>query len=331
MKKELKIPSLEGKRVLVTGGCGFLGSNLARRLVKDNSKVTLFVRPGKDKENIKDFENKVDIIEGDILNLKDVETTIKDKDYIFHLAWQTDLKKSMLQPIEDLKTDCIGLLNILESCKIHNKNVKIIFASTTTVIGVTDKIPASENQGTNPLSIYEANKLLGEKYLYIYSKIHGLKTTVLRLSNVFGEGQKIDNPSRGVLNFMIGKTLRNEPLTVYGTGNFIRDYCYVQNYVDAFILAAATENTNGEAYVLGSGNGLTFNEMVEKIKRITEELTGKKIEITHIPWPDEDNPINKRNFIADYGKFNRATGWYPRISFEEGLMRTIEYYYKKIK
>ena len=324
---ELKIPSLKDKKVLITGGCGFIGSNLTRRLVNDGAKVTLFVRSGKNKELIKDVESKIEIVEGDVLDLNCIKKAIKDKDFLYHLAWQTDLKKSMLQPGEDLKNDCLGLINILEACKTENPSIKIIFTSTTTVIGITDKIPANESNETNPLSIYEANKLLAEKYLYVYSKIHKLKTTVLRLSNVFGEGQKIDNPNRGVLNFMIGKALRNEPLTVYGTGNFIRDYCYVQNYVDAFILATKDE-TNGNVYVLGSGEGLTFNDVVKKVKEITEKLTGKKVEITHIAWPEEDNPINKRNFIADYGKFNKATGWKPRVSFEEGLKRTIKYYTK---
>jgi len=327
MKNEIDILSLKDKKVLITGGCGFIGSNLTRRLINDGAKVTLLVRSRKNKELIKDVESKLEIVEGNILDLNCVKKAIKDKDFLYHLAWQTDLKKSMLQPREDLKNDCLGLINILEVCRTENPNIKIIFTSTTTVIGITDKTPAEEHQETNPLSIYEANKLLAEKYFYIYSKIHKLKTTILRLSNVFGEGQKVDNPNRGVLNFMIGKALRNEPLTVYGTGNFIRDYCYVQNYIDAFILATKDE-TNGEVYVLGSGEGLTFNDVVRKIEEITEDLTGKKVEVTHVAWPEEDNPINKRNFIADYRKFNRATGWYPRISFEEGLRRTIKYYYK---
>lgn len=170
---------------------------------------------------------------------------------------------------------------------------------------------------------------MAEKYLNIYYKIYGIKTCSLRLSNIFGEFQRIDNPNRGVLNFMMGRALRGEKLTVYGEGNFVRDYCYVQNYIDAFILAALSERTNGNFYVLGSGEGMTFNEIVEKIKKIVELLTEKKVEITHIPHPQGENEINTRDFIADYSKFKKDTGWFPKISFEEGLKRTVEFYVNK--
>lgn len=128
---------------------------------------------------------------------------------------------------------------------------------------------------------------------------------------------------------MIGRALRGEPLTVHGEGDFIRDYCYVQNYVDAFIVTALSENTNGQVYILGTGEGRTFNEVVEKIKKITEPLIDKPVTITHIPFPEGEHKINKRDFIADYSKLREATGWIPKISFEEGLKRTIEFYIKQ--
>ncbi len=321
---------LQGKKILVTGGAGFVGSNLARKLLDEEAKVSIFIKPGANTERINDIKEKIEMIKGDLINKDDVEKAVKEKDCIFHLAWQTDLKLSMKQPQEDIKKDILGLINLLESCKEKNPTAKIVFASSVTVIGVTSKeeLPISENKTGVPLSIYEANKLAAENYLQMYHKIHKLKTCVLRFSNVFGEYQKIDNPSRGVLNFMIGKALRGEPLTVYGTGNFIRDYCYIQNYIDALILAATSDATNGQVYVLGSGEGKNFNQAVEKIKELVENRTGKKVEITHVPWPEEENEINKRDFIADYSKFREATSWHPKISFEEGLKRTIEFYHK---
>lgn len=316
---------IEGKKILITGGAGFVGCNLIRRLLELNAKVTVFIREGKNLENLQDILDKIEVIYGDLRNVSDVENNFKDKDFIFHLAWQTDLKKSMANPIEDVENDIIGLLNILETCKKNNPTAKIVFASATTVVGLPKKIPSNEDERENPLSVYEANKLLAEKYLQLYFKSYGLKTCTLRFSNVFGEYQRIDNPNRGILNFMIGKALGGEKLTVYGDGSFIRDYCYIQNYIDALILAAISENTNGKTYVLGSGEGRTFNEVVEKIKIIVESLTNKKVEITNVPDPNE-HEINKRNFIANHSKLSEDTGWKPEISFDEGLRKTIEFY-----
>lgn len=325
---------MKGKKVLITGGAGFIGSNLVRRLLEEGVEVSIFVLPGENLENIQDIkskiENKINIIGGDLTEKKDVEQAIQDKDYLFHFAWQTELKKSMAEPKKDIQNDIIGIINILEICREHNPNIKIIFASSVTVIGETEEISPKEEHREDPISIYEINKLAAEKYLQMYYKIYGLKTCTLRLSNVFGERQRIDNPNRGVLNFMIGRALRGEKITVYGEGDFVRDYCYVQNYIDAFILAALSDKTNGEFFVLGSGQGMTFKEAVTKIKNIVEEITTKKVIIEHVPFPEGEHSINKRNFISDYNKFKEATGWQPRILFEEGLRRTIEFYIKKL-
>ncbi|MBI5803153.1 GDP-mannose 4,6-dehydratase [Candidatus Pacearchaeota archaeon] len=322
---DLEFGKIKGSKVLVTGGAGFVGCNLVRKMLKLGAKITIFVKKGKDMENIRDLLNEIEVIYGDLTNISDVDKIITDKDYIFHLAWQTDLKKSMENPVADVQSDIVGILNLLEACKKKNPPVKIIFASATTVIGLPKKIPSNEDEKENPLSIYEANKLLAEKYLQMYFVNYQLKSSVLRFSNIFGEYQKIDNPNRGVLNFMIGRSLRGEKLTVYGDGNFIRDYCYIQNYVDALIIAAISDNTDGKTYVLGSGEGRTFNEVVEKIKSIVESLTDKKVEITHVHDPNE-HEINKRDFIADYSRFKEDTGWIPKISFDEGLRRTIGFY-----
>ncbi len=319
---------MQGKKVLITGGCGFIGSNLTRRLLELGAEVSIFKRAEDSEENISNIKEKLKIIEGDLTNEEDVINAIKGKDFLFHLAWQTDLKKSMINPKQDIQNDLIGLINILESCRKENPNVKIIFASSVTVIGETEEISPKEEHREDPISTYEINKLSAEKYLQMYYKIYGLKTCILRLSNVFGEYQRIDNPNRGVLNFMVGRALRGEELTVYGEGDFIRDYCYIQNYIDAFVLVAESEKTNGNFYMLGSGEGKTFVQIVEKIKEIVERLTGKKVEIEHIPFPGDSHNINKRNFIADYSKFNKATDWEPKISFEEGLEKTIKFYLK---
>ncbi|MFH1711524.1 MAG: NAD-dependent epimerase/dehydratase [Nanoarchaeota archaeon] len=318
-----------GKKVLITGGCGFLGSNLVRRLVKLGAEVSIFILPQEDKTRILDVGQEIEIIEGSLLDEKIIENAVKEKDFLFHFAWQTDLKKSMENPKQDLLNDGLGLIGVLEACRKQNKNIKIVFASTVTVTGNTNSMPSDEDEKINPLSVYDVHKLLAENYLTMYYSVYGLKTVSLRLSNVFGEGQRIDSPNRGVLNFMIGRTLRGEKLSVYGDGEFIRDYCYAENYIDAFLAAALSNKTEGNVYVLGSGQGKSFNEVVGKIKEIVEDLAKKEVIIEHVPFPQQDNAINKRNFIANYSKFKRDTEWQPKIGFDEGLKNTISFYYNK--
>ena len=327
---EFDFSEMAGKSVLISGGCGFLGSNLARKCLELGAKVSIFILPGEDRSRIGDIGEQLKIFEGDLRVEEDVAKAIEGIDYFFHFAWQTDLKQSMIHPLEDFKADGVGIINILESCRKHNPEIKIIFTSTVTVVGNISDIPADEMVLPNPGSVYDIHKLLGEHYLKMYHEAHGLNTVVLRLSNVFGEGQKIDNPNRGVLNFMIGRALRGEALTVYGEGDFIRDYCYVGNYIDAFILAAISDKTSGELFVLGTGKGLTFQEVVDKIKSVAEGLGGKKVEIAHVPFPGGDHKINRRDFIANFDKFNEATGWEPRVGFDEGLKNTVKFYLEKI-
>jgi len=250
----MEFDGLRNKKIVISGGGGFIGTNLGTRLLSLGAEV--FLVGNHFDERVDEIRERVQIIEVDI-NSEEFLEILDDADYLFHLAWQTELKKSMENPVEDLENDIGGLLKILERLK-DNKKIKIVFPSTTTVFGLTEELPVNESFKENPLSVYEVNKLMAEKYLQMYHQVYGLKSCILRLSNVFGEGQMINNPNRGVLNYMIGRALRGESLTVYGEGDFIRDYCYIQNYVDAFILAAVSEKTDGEMYVLGSGEGMNF-------------------------------------------------------------------------
>ena len=326
------IEEIRCKKILITGGAGFLGSTLAKRLINLGAEVNILIKKETDISRLEKIKEKIKIIYGDLTIKEDLKEVIKEKDFLFHLAWQTDLKKSNADPQKDISQDLIGLINILESCRENNPKIKIIFSSTVTVVGDINEIPVDESHSEKPISIYDVNKFAGEKYLYNYYKNYGIRFCVLRLSNVFGENQKIDSPSRGILNFMIGKAIRGEPLTVYGKGDFIRDYSYSEDYINAFILSAISKNTDGEMFVLGSEQGRTFNSVVEAIKKIGEEIMKKEIIITHIEPPNQqkgEEKINNRNFIANSTKFKKATGWFSKTNFEEGVKKTFEHHYGK--
>jgi len=296
---------MRNKSAVITGSNGFLGKNLIKRLSKLNYDITLI----KDKININ-------------TNLED----IIDKDYLFHFAWQTDLAKSMKNPRCDLTNDLGGLINILEECKKQKSKLKIIFPSTVTVAGDIKNIPSSGNEREKPLSIYDTNKLTAEHYLNVYYKNYGINFSCLRLSNVFGEGQRFDNPNRGVVNFMIGNAIKGKELNIYGDGEWIRDYSYVQNYIDAFIMVAESKKTNGQTYVLGSGKGRTFNEVVSTICKGVKEFYGIDTKVKHTSFPKETHQINMRDYIADTFKLKLDTGWKPKVNFEDGIRRTIQFY-----
>tara|TARA_B100000959_G_C14989293_1_gene627028 strand:- start:3666 stop:4700 length:1035 start_codon:yes stop_codon:yes gene_type:complete len=329
--KELLFPSLENKNILITGGLGFLGSNLAHRCLEYGGNVTLFNKSLNHERNISDIKDKVEIVIGDVRDSKKIDEVVNNKDYIFHFASQISHIVSMENPKLDVDINCNGTLNILESCKKYNPSAIIVFAGTVTQAGVIVNLPASEMQGDFPLSIYEANKLVCEKYLYIYHKVYGLKTVSLRFANIFGERQEVNSPKRGVLNHMIKRAMIGEPITVYGDGKFIRDYNYIQNIVDATLLAVNTDQTNGDYYIVGSGIGKTFKEMVEAVNNTVEKKTGKSTKIVFTPFPEDEKRIDSGDFIADYTKFNEATGWRPRISFEEGLEKTVLFYKDNLK
>lgn len=325
----IKIPSFKGENVLITGGLGFIGSNLTHMLVNQGASVTLFSLSNKNLRNIKEIENKVKVIYGDIRDKEKVKQLVKGKEHIFHFAAQINHFVSMQEPNLDTDINCNGALNILESCRRFNDKTNIIFSSTQP--GKVNKIPANEQDNYEPLTVYEVNKLACEKYLQLYYKIYGLKTTTIRFSNVFGERQQVTDASRGVLNHMIRRSMLSEPITIFGEGDLIRDYCYIQNYLEACMIVAKSNKTKGNFYVTGSGKGLTFKEMVKKVNAKVKELTGKSTEIVQIPFPEDQKKLDRGNFIADFSRLNSDTGWSPTISFDEGLKRTILFYQKRLE
>ncbi len=322
------LKSMKGEKVLITGGIGLVGSNVARKCLELGAEVTIFNKNFDKIKNIEDIKSRVKIIRGDIMDYEKIEESIFGMDYIFLFAGQVSHLKSMKNPFLDLNANCKATLNVLESCRKHNPDAKIIFSGTVREAGVISGKYVDETQREEPTSIYGLHKLTSEKYLQIYNKVYGLKTTTLRLTNVFGIGTYNTNAERSVINHFIKRALKEKKLDVYGDGGPLRDYNYVENVAEAFVCAAQSEKTNGEFYILGSGQGKTFIDFLDKLKNEIKNTLGFEIEINKIPVPEAVEKTVQGDVIADYSKLKDATGWQPKISFEEGIRKTIEFYYK---
>jgi len=328
---DFKINSLEGKQVLITGGLGFIGSNTAHRCIELGAETTLLSNSLSKTRNIKEILKKVKIVQADIRDEKKVVEAVKGKDLIFHFAGQISNLVSMKDPQLDVDINCIGTLNLLEAARRFADAVPIVMSGTTGQVGKPEKLPVNESLPDKPTSIYDANKLVCEKYLKIYFDAYGIPTTMLRLANVFGPRQQVLDPKSGVLNHMVKRAMVGEPITIYGEGNFLRDYNFVENVVDAFLLAAQSKAARGEHFVLGTGRGIAFKDMCNAVNETVKQFTGKSTEIKHVPFPDEVKKVDVGDFVADSSKFRKATGWFPKISFEEGLEKTVLFYKERLQ
>ncbi len=323
-----ELKRMDGQKVLITGGLGFMGSNLAVRCVELGAEVTILDKSFERIENIRDIEHKVKLLKGEITRYEDVEMAVRGKDIIFHLAAQISHFVSMENPSMDVDVNLIGTMNVLEACRNVNKNVKLVSVGTVTQSGVAKMLPIDESFTDWPIEIYSLHKLVCEKYFKIYNKVHGLNTTFFRLGTLYGDRQKIDDHKRGITNFFIGRIFRGEPITIYGDGLWKRDYNYIGNVIDALILATQNENARGESFLLG-GEIMYFVDMVKEVVNAVERVTGKRGEITFVEFPEGEKSVDVGDTEIDYNKVTKMIGWEPRLGFKEGIEKTVRYYHER--
>ncbi|MBE0691307.1 MAG: NAD-dependent epimerase/dehydratase family protein, partial [Anaerolineae bacterium] len=238
---------------------------------------------------------------------------------------QTSTYAANADPIADQAINVQPMLHLLETCRRHGGCPTVCFASTVTVAGIPEHLPVDENHPDHPLTIYDLHKQMSEQYLRWYAEQDFVRGVTLRLSNVYGPGPRSGSTDRGILNQMVRRALAGESLTVYGAGDQVRDYLYVEDVAWAFIAAALNgESLNGRHFVIGSGEGHTIAEAMEMIAKSAEARTGRKVPVIHVDPPATLSPIEKRNFIADSGRFRRITGWRPQWFLAEGIARTME-------
>jgi len=303
------------KKCIIYGGAGFIGSHIADDLLKHKFEVSIFDKLYASKKNIEHIESKINFIEGDFNNQVDISNSIKGHDYAIHLVSSTLPADSNLNPVYDVESNLVSSLYFIEEC-IKNKISKIIFVSSGgTVYGMPETIPIKENHPTNPTCSYGIIKLTIEKYLSLYKELNGIKYTILRLSNPFGERQ---NPklAQGLITHLLYKIKNKEAIEIWGNGKVVRDYFYIKDGVKS-VYKAIRYNGNINLFNISSGKGLSINEILEKFKKVLN----LKFEIKYLPPRNFDLPVN----ILDNSLAGKHLEWKPETGFDEALKKTWRY------
>jgi len=314
-----------GSRVLVTGGLGFIGSNLARRLVGAAAEVTVMdaMIPdyGGNLFNVHDIRDRVTVNIADVRDRAAMDHLIADKDYLFNLAGQVSHLDSMQDPFTDLDINCRSQLAILESCRHRNPQVKVVFAGSRQQYGRPRYLPVDEQHPLRPIDVNGINKLAGEWYHILYNETYGVRAVSLRLTNTYGPGQLVKHSRQGFIAWFLRRALEGGEIELFGDGTQLRDLTFVEDVVDAFLLAASAERANGQVYNLA---GETPISLVD-IARLLIEITGQG-SVRSMPFPPDRQRIDIGSYYGSAAKIGAELGWRPRTPLREGLERTIRYY-----
>ncbi|MFH1856839.1 MAG: SDR family oxidoreductase [Candidatus Omnitrophota bacterium] len=307
------------KKILVTGGAGFIGSNIVEELIKkENYDVIVYdnFSTGKE-ENIKPFLRKIKLIEGDIENSALLKKALKNVDYVLHQAALRSVPKSIDNPINFNNVNVCGTLNVLLASREMGVK-KVVFASSSSVYGSVEKLPIKESFYPKPISPYSASKLAAEHYCYVFYKLYNVPTVILRYFNVFGPRQPLETKYAMAIPRFITNMLKNQSPPVHDDGEQSRDFTYVKDIVRANLLALESENADGEIFNVASGKRYTILELVNCLN----SLLKRNIKPTFIAHRKGD----VRHTHADITKIKNLLGYEPSFDFKEGLSETIQYF-----
>jgi UDP-glucose 4-epimerase len=318
-------PAFAGKRALITGGLGFIGSNLARELVGLGTEVvlvdSLVPEYGGLLYNVVDLEDRLTINISDVRDEFSLRVLVRGQDFLFNLAGQTSHLDSMLDPYTDLEINCRSQLSILEACRHENPAVKIVFASTRQIYGRPRQLPVDETHPIVPVDVNGINKTAGEWFHLLYGDVYGLRTTALRLTNTYGPRMRVRDARQTFLGIWLKLALEGGELLVFGDGAQRRDLTYVDDAVAAFLLAAATDETNGRVYNLGGERVISLIELAELVV-----ATAGSGSVRVVPFPPDRQSIDIGDFYANWDAIGRDLGWRPTVTIEDGLARTLDFY-----
>ena len=321
---------ISNQKVLITGGMGFIGSNLARRLIKYDNQVTvadsLIPEYGGNFRNLYDLQDQVTINLSDVRDPFSINELIKDQNYLFNLAGQTSHLDSMENPFTDLDINAKAQLSILEACRKKNPDIRIVFASTRQIYGKPQYLPVDEKHALHPADVNGVNKIAGESYHILYNEVYGIPSSVLRLTNTYGPRMRIKDARQTFLGIWIRNLLEGKPIQIFGDGKQRRDYNFVEDVIDALLIGATRTEAVGKVYNLGSPDPLSLEDTAKVMCKLTH---GSAYEF--VSFPKDRQAIDVGDFICDYSSFASSFGWEPRVSFEDGMLRSFEYFKEEIE
>jgi len=313
------------RRVMVTGGMGFIGSNLARQLVELGADVllvdSLIPEYGGNLFNIKDVEHLLRVNVADVRQASTMSYLVRDREVIFNLAGQVSHIDSMRDPQTDLEINCRSQLTLLEACRQFNPKTKVVYAGTRQVYGKPTRLPVDETHLVRPTDINGINKAAGEYYHLVYNNVYGVRACSLRLTNVFGPRQLIKHDRQGFIGWFIRLALEGKEIQIFGDGSQLRDFVYVDDAADAFLRAGATDACNGEVFNVGGAAPISHSDLVKMLLEVAGSGSAR-----YVPWPEEKKRIDIGSFYTDWSRFKRTTGWTPSTDLRDGLARTLAFY-----
>ena len=317
--------TLAGRRVLITGGLGFIGSNLALRLVRDGARVALcdamIEGYGGNFENVREIRGDVEIHVSDVRDESAMAALVADREIVFHLAAQVSHVMSLSNPYPDIDINIKGTAALLEACRKHNPETVVVRSGTRGQYGPAVRLPVSEEAPSDPRGLYEISQLSAEMICRTYTRIHGVRTVPLRLTNVYGPRAQMKHSQFGVVNWFVRLALEGQPIPIFGSGGILRDFLYVDDCVEALVRAAQEPAMIGEIVNVGNDRASTFLDVAKTLQELVPGTT-----IAFTDFTPERQAQEPGDFVSDISKIRRLLGWEPTVDLREGLSRTVAFY-----